>query len=86
MQPTIEAGAAQLVAFLDESDLEAKLAAARGAVVAAGSGADDDDVVALAHGHISRAFDRFGASYTRPGQGVNKRNMGIHNAAFCAEN
>jgi hypothetical protein len=53
----IEAGAAELVALFDEGDLEAKLAAARGAVVAAGAGADDDDVVALAHGKCPSQID-----------------------------
>src|SRR5262249_43762725 len=45
----IEAGAAELVALLDQGGLEAELGAARGAVVAARPRADDDDVVAIAH-------------------------------------
>src|SRR5262249_1272353 len=46
----IETGAAKTIALFDDRRLEAQLGAARGAVVAAGAGADDDDVVALAHG------------------------------------
>lgn len=40
----IQAGAAQGGAFIDEGDLEAELGGAEGANVAAGAGADDDEV------------------------------------------
>ena len=40
----VEAGAAERGAFVDERDLEAELRGAKGADVAAGAGADDDEV------------------------------------------
>jgi hypothetical protein len=40
----VEAGAAEGGAFLDERDLEAELGGAEGAHIAAGAGADDDEV------------------------------------------
>jgi hypothetical protein len=45
----VEAGAAEGGAFLDEGDLEAELGGAEGADVAAGAGADDDEVEGI-HG------------------------------------
>ena len=79
----VEAGSAQLVALLDEGDLQAQLSAARGAVVTAGAAADDDDVKSLAHGSVSSLF-ACGGSYTRiagaVNKGVRRRNMGIGKA------
>ena len=80
----IEAGAAELVALLDDGGLQAKLAATDRAVVPAGTGADDDDVVALAH--EMSASDRSGASYTRLARRVNKGNMVGDFARIYVEN
>ena len=48
----VGAGAAVGGALLDDGDLEAELRGADGADVAAGSGADDDQVVRVGHGGV----------------------------------
>src|SRR4029079_6166449 len=56
--PPEEAGAAERFLLLDDCGLEAELAGADGGHVAAGAGADDDDVVfvGLSHGVVCGAI------------------------------
>ena len=55
MQPHEQAGPAERLLFLDDGDREAELRGADGGDVAAGAGADHDDVVFVGHHVISRA-------------------------------
>ena len=54
----VEAGAAEGGAFVDEGDLEAELGGAEGAHVAAGAGADDDEIESLGCRHFNAKSQR----------------------------